>query len=148
MATKQWRVVLDTNIFVAAHTSRNPRSPNKELIQRWLLGQYDLLYSEALLYEVVDKLKEKRISQTMIIDLVANFIHLAEQVEAPPEAVRKIVIADPDDDHLLACATCGNADYLITYDKHFDVLGGSYKDTQILEPLPFLFALRQYLLQQ
>ena len=145
MTTKRWRVVLDTNIFVAAHTSRNPRSPNKELIQRWLLGQYNLLYSKVLLKEVVDKLKEKRISQAMIIELVANFIRLAEQVEVPPEAVRKIIVADADDDHLLACAVSGKADYLITYDKHFDTLGGSYQHTQILEPLPFLFALRQHL---
>ena len=142
MTTKQWRVVLDTNIFVAAHTSRNPRSPNKELIQRWLEGQYNLLYSKVLLYEIVDKLKEKRISQALIIELVENFIHLAQRVEVPPETVRK-VLADSDDDHLLACAVCGNADYLITYDKHFDVLGGSYQDIQILEPLPFLFVLRQ-----
>lgn len=142
MTTKQWRVVLDTNIFVAAHTSRNPRSPNKELIQRWLEGQYNLLYSKVLLYEIVDKLKEKRISQALIIELVENFIHLAQRVEVPPETVRK-VLADSDDDHLLACAVGGNADYLITYDKHFDVLGGSYQDIQILEPLPFLFVLRQ-----
>ena len=145
MATKQWRAVLDTNIFVAAHTSKNPRSPNKELIQRWLLGQFDLLYSEAILEEIVDKLKEKRINQGLIIELVANLIHLAKLVEVPPEAVRQIIIADPDDDQLLACAVCGRADYLITYDTHFDILGGNYQGIQILEPLPFLFSLRQHL---
>ena len=145
MATNQWRVVLDTNIFVAAHTSKNPRSPNKELIQRWLLGQFDLLYSQVMLEEMVNKLKEKQISQGLIIELVANLIHLAKRVEVPPETVRKIIIADPDDDQLLACALCGKANYLITYDKHFDVLGDSYQGIQIKEPLPFLFALRQHL---
>ena len=145
MATNKWRVVLDTNIFVAAHTSKNPRSPNKELIQRWLLGQFELLYSKALFEEIVDKLKDKRISQALVIELVANLIHLAERVEVPPETVRKIIIADPDDDQLLACAVSGKADYLITYDTHFDVLGGTYRGIQILEPLPFLFSLRQHI---
>ena len=145
MATNKWRVVLDTNIFVAAHVSSNPRSPNKELIERWLQGQFDLLYSKALLEEIVDKLKEKRISQGLIIELIANLIRLAERVEIPPEKVRKIIIADPDDDQLLACAVSGKADYLITYDAHFDVLGGTYQGIRILEPLPFLFSLRQHL---
>ena len=81
----------------------------------------------------------------MIIELIANLIRLAERVEIPPEKVRKIIIADPDDDQLLACAVSGKADYLITYDAHFDVLGGTYQGIRILEPLPFLFSLRQHL---
>ena len=93
----------------------------------------------------MDKLKEKRISQGLIIELVANLIRLAERVEILPETVRNIIIADPDDDQLLACAVSGKADYLITYDGHFDVLGGIYQGIRILEPLPFLFLLRQYL---
>jgi hypothetical protein len=29
------RAVFDSNIYVAAYLSKNPRSPNKELFQRW-----------------------------------------------------------------------------------------------------------------
>ena len=39
------RAVLDTNVFVAAYLSRNPNSPTREIIDRWLRGEFDLLYS-------------------------------------------------------------------------------------------------------
>jgi len=48
--------VLDANVYVAAYLSRNPRSPNKELFQRWRDTQFVLLVSEAILKEVVEKL--------------------------------------------------------------------------------------------
>ncbi len=50
------RAVLDANVYVAAYLSRNPRSPNKELFQRWRDTQFVLLVSEAILKEVVEKL--------------------------------------------------------------------------------------------
>jgi hypothetical protein len=40
------RAVLDTNVPIAAHLSRNPHSPTVELLGRWRAGQFLQLYSE------------------------------------------------------------------------------------------------------
>jgi predicted nucleic acid-binding protein len=42
----------------------------------------------------------------------------------------------------LACAVVGRAAYLVTYDAHFDVLGGSFEGVKITKALPFLWELR------
>ena len=40
------RAVLDTNVPIGALISRNPNSPLVELLDRWLAGEFEILYSE------------------------------------------------------------------------------------------------------
>ena len=68
--------------------------------------------------------------------------HLAEWVDVPPETVVPVVTADPDDDQILACAAVGGANYLVTYDPHFDVLEGTHRGIEITKALPFLWKVR------
>jgi predicted nucleic acid-binding protein len=49
------RAVLDTNVPIAAHLSRNPHSPTIELLARWRGGQFVQLYSDDMLVELVEK---------------------------------------------------------------------------------------------
>jgi predicted nucleic acid-binding protein len=44
--SRRLRAVFDTNVFVAAHISKNPNSPMMELLKRWRRGEFELLYSE------------------------------------------------------------------------------------------------------
>jgi len=46
IAPEPLRAVLDTNVPIAAHLSRNPRSPTIELIDRWRAGEFVQLYSD------------------------------------------------------------------------------------------------------
>ena len=48
------RGVLDTNVPIAAHLSRNPASPTIELLERWRGGQFAQLYSDDMLVELVN----------------------------------------------------------------------------------------------
>ena len=36
----------------------------------------------------------------------------------PAATISPTVIADPDDDHVLACAIAANADFIVSGDKH------------------------------
>jgi len=63
-------------------------------------------------------------------------------VNVPPEAVSPVIAEDPDDDHILACAVVGKADYLVSYDPHFESLGEEYQGIKITKALPFLWAVR------
>lgn len=136
------RAVLDTNVFVAAYLSKNPRSPNKELIQRWRAGEFTLLISEAILKEIVRKFEELGIDQQLTIELIAHIMVDAQQIDVAPEEVQSVIVQDPDDDHIIACAVAGNADYLVTYDPHFDHLEGEHRGIQILDGLHFLYVVR------
>jgi uncharacterized protein len=140
--TDRLRAVFDTNIFVSAFLSRNPSSPTRELVRRWQDGELTLLVSEALVDEVAEKLLERRISEERVTELLALLLRLAEWVEVPPESIRAAVTEDPEDDPILACAVVGRAAYLVTYDAHFDVLGGSFEGVKITKALPFLWELR------
>ena len=55
------RAVFDTNIFVAAHLSKNPHSPTLELLRRWRQEEFELLYSDDLLVEIDEKFSAKGI---------------------------------------------------------------------------------------
>ena len=54
------RAVHDTNVVLAARRSSHPTSPNREILERWLRGEYALLYSEDILAEYAEKLAERR----------------------------------------------------------------------------------------
>lgn len=140
--TERLRAVFDTNVFVSALLSRNPTSPTQELMRRWRNEEFILLVSQALLLELAQKLQERGIGQDQTQELLATLARLAEWVDVPPEAVVPVVTADPDDDQMLACATAGEANYLVTYDPHFDLLEGMYRGIEITKALSFLWKVR------
>ena len=136
------RAVLDTNVYVAAYLSKNPKSPNKELFRRWRESQFVLLVSESILAEVVEKFDNYGIDQQLTIDLLSHILTYAEYINVPETSVKSVISADPDDDLILSCAVVGKADYLVTYDPHFDFLGGEYQGSKIVDGLHFLYVIR------
>ena len=136
------RAVLDTNVPIAAHLSRNPRSPTIELLARWRNSEFIQLYCDDMLVELVEKLQARRIAQEASDLYLADLIALGEHVVVFPEQVPDAIAADPDDNAILACALVGSATHIVTYDPHFDVLGGAFQDIPILDGLHFLYVVR------
>lgn len=139
--SEQWRVVLDTNVFLSAALSRNLTSPTRELLERWMAGDFAVITCEQLATELIEKLLDRKIEPAKTAALVAALARLAEWVVVPPEAVHP-VLADADDDIVLACALCGEANVIVTYDPHFDLLQGRYGPVEIMKALPFLWRIR------
>lgn len=48
--------VLDTNVVLAAENSSNPDSPNREVVRRWLAGEFALLVTDDVVAEYAEKL--------------------------------------------------------------------------------------------
>lgn len=136
------RAVFDSNIYVAAYLSKNPRSPNKELFRRWRAREFTLLVSQAILKEVIEKFDQRGIDQALTLELVAFILADAESIDTSDEALPALIVDDPDDDLILACAIAGNANYLVTYDPHFDCLGGEFRGIRIIDGLHFLYVVR------
>ena len=141
-AAEPIRAVFDSNIYVAAYLSKNARSPNKELFRRWRNGEFVLLVSQAILEEVIEKFDQRSIDQALTMELVAFVLADAEYVVTPVAEIPTIIVGDADDDQVLACAITGQANYLVTYDFHFDSLGGEYQGIRVLDGLHFLYVVR------
>lgn len=134
------RAVLDTNVVVAALRSRNPSSPNAELLRRWQTGEFELVYSAALRAEY----EEQCLAQELDPQRVALFMEqlTARGILIEVTEVEAIISADADDDIPLACALAGETDCLVTYDGHLLSLGNEYHGIQLLKALPFLYLVR------
>jgi len=141
-ARGELRAVLDTNVPIAAHLSRNPHSTTIELLARWRGGQFVQLYSDDMLVELVEKFQTRKIVANASDRYLADLITLGEFVIVAPEQVPDIIAADPDDNAILACAFVGRASHLVTYDPHFDILGGAYQGIPILDGRHFLYIVR------
>jgi len=133
---------LNTNVRVAAELSKNPNSPTIELRERWREGEFVLLFSLTLLKELEDKLLEKGVPSENVQLVVTETQAHGELVEVLPSDVAHVIRADPDDDHVIACAVVGKATYIVTYDPHFEQLGGEHRGVKIVKPLEFLEVLR------
>lgn len=137
---RRLRAVLDTNVVVAALRSRNPGSPNAELLRRWQAGEFELAYSAALKAEY----EEQFLAQELDPQRVAAFMEqlMAQGILIEVTDVEAVISADPDDDVPFACALAGEANYLVTYDIHLLSLGDGYRGIQLLKALPFLYLVR------
>ena len=140
--TKPVRAVLDTNVFVSAALSKNPTSPTREVLERWQHGEFILLICTPLAEEIVEKLLDHNITEDKVQSLVERLAQLAEWVEVPAAKIESL-LSDSDDNVIVACAVEGAANYLVTYDPHFDSLGGEYHGVKILKAIPFLEILRR-----
>ncbi|MBE2235518.1 MAG: putative toxin-antitoxin system toxin component, PIN family [Anaerolinea sp.] len=136
------RAVLDTHVVIAAHLSRNPRSPTIELLARWRAGEFVQLHSDDMLVELVEKFQARRIAPEASDFYLADLISIGEHVIVLPEQMPEAIAADSDDNAILACAFVGRATHLVTYDPHFDVLGAAYQGIPILDGLHFLYVVR------
>jgi putative PIN family toxin of toxin-antitoxin system len=136
------RAVFDTNVIIAALKSKNPNSPTVELLKRWRNHEFILLYSDDLLLEYREKFIARNINPALRIAFLASLYVLGEQVKLSPDQIKPVVVNDPDDNIVVACAIVGNATHLVSYDPHLLNLGETYQGITILDGLHFLFAVR------
>ncbi len=139
---KSIRAVLDTNVFVSAALSKNPSSPTREVLERWQRGEFVLLICTPIAEEIVEKLLDHSVSKSKVVVLVEQLAQLAEWVEVAPEKIKSL-LTDSDDNVIVACAVEGGANYLVTYDPHFDLLGSEHQGVKIVKAIPFLNVLRK-----
>lgn len=92
--------------------------------------------------ELIEILLERGVNPDDVNEQLITLARAAEWVEVPEEKIEDI-LSDPDDNVVVACAVQGKANYLVTYDPHFDSLKGSYKGIKIVKAIPFLEVLRK-----
>ena len=127
------RLVLDTNQFVSGLI--RPQGLQAQLLRRWKEGEISLIVSERLVAEIVRVLRrpyfreKHRITDEKIQALIELLCRYAEWV--PGETRIDAIPDDPSDNKVLACAVEGEADYIVSGDRHLLKLR-SYQGIPIL----------------
>jgi uncharacterized protein len=126
------RVVADTNIVISGLLWRgNPR----RVLDAAREGKIDLFTSAVLLTELEDVLGRDRFKKHLesagvaAHELVLGYAALASVIQ--PASIDPVILADPDDDAVLACAVTAQAEIIVSGDNHLLRLS-QYRDMPIL----------------
>ena len=125
------KVVLDTNVIVAAFAARGLCAAVFQLC----LTKYRIVLSEYILSEVAEGLANKiRLPHVTVQEIIQFLREHAQMVT--PEAIEESICEDEQDLPIIGTALSGNAHFLITGDK--DLLSlQKYKSIEILSPREF-----------
>lgn len=130
------RVVLDTNTLVSGIISSG--GPPRRLLDGIRTQAFESYSSAILLAELLDVLSRDKFARRLEVagltplGIVIDLRRLVRLVE--PADVPRVIPADPDDDHVLACAIAARAELIVSGDRHLLDLGGDYRGIHIASP--------------
>jgi len=121
------RLVVDTNIFFPAF---NPKSRYYPIVENFISKKFSLLISTPILLEYEEILQ--RVFPESLLEQFWLFLLTSDNVVFVNPTFRFLFVnptfrfllpfTDEDDEKFVDCAVCGNADFLLTNDKHFNIL--------------------------
>ncbi|MCW5924221.1 MAG: putative toxin-antitoxin system toxin component, PIN family [Saprospiraceae bacterium] len=112
------RIVLDTNVFLV---SLSPFSQYAPIFDAFLTGRFTLLLSNEVITEYEEVIAQ-RYDRKTVQDVLRLLVSIQNAGLITPHYRWKLIINDPDDDKFVDLAVAGNADFIVTNDKHFKVL--------------------------
>jgi len=142
------RVVLDSSTWVRGAISKTGAAGY--IIQAWRDGRLDAVVSREILAETYEVLQRPHIQKKYhlshvqkrrVIIVMAKYCLLVR----PTETI-SVIMADPDDNAILAAALAGNVRFIITGDHHLLSLG-QYRDIGIVTPDQYAHFLRKQFVQ-
>ena len=112
------RIVIDTNCLLAILPSQ---SPYHKVWTDFLNQEIEICISNEVLmeYEEILSIKTSPFFANAIIQTLLNKRNL---IRVTPVWRFNLITSDPDDNKFVDCAICGQAEYLVSNDKHFKVL--------------------------
>jgi putative PIN family toxin of toxin-antitoxin system len=127
-------VVLDTNVLVQARAAGHAYHP---ILQAWLAGDLILAVSAEIMLEYEEVVTERAGAARWAV---------IERLLAMPDGVVRVsptfrfqrITVDPDDNKFVDCAIVANADWIITEDRHFDVMNRDKGKPLPIKPSEFI----------
>ena len=134
------KVVLDTNSLLV---SIGRKSKYRPIFDALLDGKITLLISNDIVNEYVEKLEEK--ANAIIATNILDFMMRSPDVEKIEIYFKwSIITKDEDDNKFVDCALNGQANFLVTDDKHFNVLKRiGFPPIQVIRTQDFLKEVNQ-----
>ena len=112
------RLVLDTNSLICCIARR---SSHHELWLSLLDGRNQLCVSSEILEEY-EEILERKTSHTFASLAIAVILNNPHTLFVTPYYHFGLIQADPDDNKFVDCAIAGNAKFIVTEDRHYDIL--------------------------
>ena len=134
------RIVLDTNSLIQ---SIPPKSNYHAIWQSFLDGTNTLCVSTEILAEYEEILQRLTNIDTtqLVIELIVNNPHT---LMFSPYYHFELITSDPDDNKFVDCAIVASAKYIVTEDRHYDVLKScSFPKVDVIDLDSFLREVQQ-----
>lgn len=135
------RVVLDTNVVVAALRSR--RGASAAVLLGAGTGEFEFCLSVALFLEYESALKRPEAGIALSVAAIDDVLDHLAAVGRHQEIffLWRPSLPDPADDHVLELAVAGRCDAIVTYNRR-DFRGAEQFGMRIVSPPDFLLELR------
>lgn len=134
------RIVLDTNIYIAAALSSSGFS--EEVLKFAIRANFKIVISEEILQEIQNKLTYKFHWPTENIDFfLARIRKIAEMVDIRERI--SAIIRDPEDNKILECAISGEVGLIVTLDQDLIKLK-NFKGIGIIHPKTLSWTFPEY----
>jgi putative PIN family toxin of toxin-antitoxin system len=109
------KVVLDTNVLLVSIAKK---SPYRVIFDGLLAKQFDLIISNDVLSEYTEIIAQK--TNAMVATNISEMLLALSNVQKQDVFYKwNLIDIDKDDNKFVDCAIAGNADYLVSNDKHF-----------------------------
>lgn len=115
-------VVLDTNVFLV---SLAPQSEYSIIFDALIEERFQLVVSTEIINEY-EEIIGKRYDIQTVKDIFELFLSLPNIIRQEVYFKWNIINVDKDDNKFIDIAVASNADYLVTNDKHFNILEHIY----------------------
>ena len=133
------KVVLDTNCLVMALSRHSEYYPVWQGIRT---GKYVLCVSNDIISEYQEIIAQKT-SEVVANNVVRTLLESPFVELIDPYYHLELIAADPDDNKFVDCAFAANATYIVSNDKHFDVLKKiKYPPLHVIKLIEFLQILK------
>jgi len=112
------KIVLDTNVLLMSLPKLSPYRP---IFDNLISGNYELVLTESIFQEY-----KEIIGQKTTKEIAENLSELFKQLKNV-ELIQvyyhwELIDKDPDDNKFVDCAIAANAKFLVSNDKHFNIL--------------------------
>jgi uncharacterized protein len=115
---KKIKIVIDTNVLLV---SIPKKSEHRWLIDKIANDEVDLFITNDILMEYEEVLEKK--ANPVIKNLMIDFLLNADNVYKIFSYYNlNLITQDPDDNKFVDCAFASSADFIITHDKHYEIL--------------------------
>lgn len=138
LAPSRVRIVLDTNVLVK---SIGRQAPLRPIFDAFLAKRYELVVSTSILLEYEEVLTER--NGSLVGDSILAVLLTRSNVRRQHISYDfRLIEADPDDDKFVNAYVAGQADYLVTDDRHFrSALASRFPQVRVVSAAEFLAVL-------
>lgn len=131
--TPKIKAVIDTNVLISSLWGGKPQ----RIIEIWDKNEIFVLVSQQILDEYFEVLNRFDLTEEDIEDITILFANPNKTILIEPGIKLNVIETDVDDNKFLECAKSGNADYIISGDRHLLDLG-TFEDIEIVAVTKFL----------